>query len=124
MAYFRIMQKFNTICSASEKKRVCLVSGESFHFKSILFGCFCFNVWPVGTLWLLIDQSTAREMSPRLSGSADWPFWINLINLVTLPFCCQSSNQNVKRKLAPLLQAVRKYKPGDQTPRREKPRVC
>lgn len=75
----------------------------------------------MGTLWPLIDQSTAREMSQHLSGSADWPFWINLINLVTLPFCCQSSKQNVKRKLAPLLQVVRKYKHGDQTLRSEKP---
>lgn len=55
-----------------------------------------------GTLWPPIDQSTATEMSQPLCGSAHWPFSLKLINLATLPFCCQSSKPKCHKKTGTL----------------------
>lgn len=55
-----------------------------------------------GTLWPPIDQSTATEMSQPLGGSAHWPFSLKLINLATLPFCCQSSKPKCHKKTGTL----------------------
>lgn len=63
-------------------------SGQQFRLESVLFVfVLMFGPWP------LIDRSAAREMSQPLCGSADWPFCISLINLVILPFCCQSDTR-------------------------------
>lgn len=98
-------------------KMVLFCIHQQVHLKSagVVVSCYCLSregVFGFFFLKPLSDQSIATEMSQYCCGSADWPLWINLINLATLPFRCQSSHWNVKRKSTPLVWVERHSKQG------------